>query len=407
MNYRTFFRTLAAVAVFAASLFVALPQASPAGSEALKIVTGPYLQAATENSVTIVWITNRNSTGAVELGPSGAELKTVANSRDGLIDANERVHKVALTDLKPGAVYRYRAVSRDILKFGSNKVDYGETVTSDLLEFRTFDRSKQEYSFLVFNDIHDISATIADLLKMNGDRPYDFVVLNGDTVSSLDGESRITPILDQAVASFASRIPLFWLRGNHETRGSFARQFPGYIASPTGRYYYSFSHGPVRFVVLDTGEDKTDSHVEYSGLADFERYRREEAEWLRAEVKTPAFRQARFRVVFAHMPFPAAPRPQAPGTPPSPFTGMEDGFRNFGATLDGAGVDMMISGHVHSPAIIQPEPGRHKYPIVRGGGPKDQGRTLIRVEVKGRTLDATILRPDGTVFGTSQVSSNR
>jgi len=106
------------------------------------------------------------------------------------------------------------------------------------------------------------------------------------------------------------------------------------------------------------------------------------------------------------MPFPAAPAPPRAGGP-SPFTGMADAFQNFGATLEQAGIDLMISGHVHTPAIINPEPGRHSYPIVRGGGPKDQGRTLIRVDVKDRTLEAAILRPDGTTFGTSKVQAAR
>ena len=407
MDRRIFLATAAAAAALAAGSLAAQQPVPASGPEPLRIVTGPYLQGASGTSMTILWITNRNATGAVEFGPPGGELQTAANSHDGLIDSNERVHKVALTGLSPGAAYRYRVVSRDILNFGSNKVDFGETLSSSFQEFRTFDRRKPDLSFLVFNDIHDIPATIRDLLKVNGDRPYDFVVLNGDTVSDFDREGRITAILDQAVASFASRVPLFWVRGNHETRGSYARQFPAYVASPEGRYFYSFDHGPVHFIVLDTGEDKVDNHPEYSGLVDFQRYRREEAEWLKADVKTEAFRRARYRVVFAHMPFPAAPAPPRAGAPSSPFTGMADDFQNFGATLEQAGIDLMISGHVHTPAIINPEPGRHSYPVVRGGGPKEQGRTLIRVEVKDRTLEATILRPDGTTFGASKVEAAR
>ncbi len=407
MHRREFFQTAAAVVALVASSSVALAQTAPAASEPLKIVTGPYLQAATETAMTVMWITNRNATGAVEFGPPNGELKTLVTSHDGLIDSNECVHKVVLTGLNPGAVYRYRVVSRDILTFGSNKVEFGETLRSDLQEFRTFDRRKEDLSFLVFNDVHDSPATIPDMLKVNAGRPYEFVVLNGDSVSGFDRESRVTAILDQAVSSFATRIPLIWGRGNHETRGGFARQFQAYVSSPNGRYFYSFDHGPVHFIVLDTGEDKTDSHVEYSGLVDFTSYRREEAEWLKSDVKTPAFQRARFRVVFAHMPFPAAPAPQRAGAAPSPFTGMADDFQYFGAILNQAGIDMMISGHTHNAAIIDAEPGRHSYPIVRGGGPKDQGRTLIRVEVKAKTLVAAILRPDGSTFGVSKVDAKR
>jgi len=58
---------------------------------------------------------------------------------------------------------------------------------------------------------------------------------------------------------------------------------------------------PVR---MPPGEDKGDSGAEYTGLVDFDAYRREQAQWLRQEIGTQAFRKARFRVALAHMPFP-------------------------------------------------------------------------------------------------------
>ena len=67
-----------------------------------------------------------------------------------------------------------------------------------------------------------------------------------------------------------------YVRGNHETRGRFARSLHDYIATPNGKFYYSFDAGPVHFVVLDTGEDKEDSHPAYSGLTDFTGYREEQ-----------------------------------------------------------------------------------------------------------------------------------
>jgi 3',5'-cyclic AMP phosphodiesterase CpdA len=317
---------------------------------------------------------------------------------------------VVLRDLAPGAVYRYRVVSRDILKFAPYKVDFGETVNTAFQEFRTPDTRKQVYSFLVFNDVHDIPATLPEMLKAAGDAPYDFVAMNGDIVDDIDREEQIIAMLSQAVASFASRIPMIWVRGNHETRGKLARDFPRYVDSPNGHYYYSFDHGPVHFIVLDTGEDKFDGSPEYSGLVDFYAYRRQQGEWLKAEVKSDAFRRAKFRVVFAHMPFPAGrrrPQGATASAQPDPFTGMADAFDNFGSTLEQAGIDMMISGHTHNAAIIEPEPGRHSYPIIQGGGPKGPGRTIMRISVDDRGLEATVLRPDGTTFGTRSVAAKR
>jgi UDP-2,3-diacylglucosamine pyrophosphatase LpxH len=164
----------------------------------------------------------------------------------------------------------------------------------------------------------------------------------------------------------------------------------------------------VHFVVLDAGEDKVDHHREYGGLADFSRYRREQGEWLKAEVKTKAFRRAKYRVVFCHMPFPSivAADPSRHNEP-NTFLGMADAFDQFGPTLDKAGVDLMLSGHTHTAAIIQPEPGRHRYPIVQGGGSRGADRTIIRVNVSDAGLEATILRPDGSSFGTCRVVPKR
>jgi acid phosphatase type 7 len=354
--------------------------------------------------MTVTWLTSRDARAVVEYGPLGGELKTAIASRDGLMDGIECLHKVVLCDLQPGTRYRYRVVSREIVKFQPYKVEYGESLTNEFREFRTFDRRQPDFSFVVFNDIHDQPTAIPELLKVAGARPYDFVALNGDILSYIENEAQIASVLNSAAASFASTVPMLWVRGNHETRGKFARQLPAYLASPNGRYYFSFDHGPVHFVVLDAGEDKFDDYPAYGGLVNFTRYRREQGEWLKAEVKTKAFRRAKYHVVFCHMPFPS--KEAADPTRHSEantFVGMADAFAQFGRTLDKAGVDLMISGHLHSPAIIQPEPGRHRYPIVLGGGPKGDNRTLIRVNVSSRELEAAITRPDGSVFGTCRV----
>jgi predicted phosphodiesterase len=352
----------------------------------------------------ITWVTDRNATGEVEFGPAEGELKRAFSSRDGLVAANERVHSVMLEGLQPGATYRYRVISREFVNFQAYKVELGETVSSEIREFRTLDRGKGEFSFLVLNDVHDQVSTIPEMLAVAGAAPYDFVVLNGDIVSHTDDEKPVLAVLSQTAASFASSTPMFWVRGNHETRGAFARHLSSYVGLPNGRYYYSFSHGPVHFVVLDAGEDKIDAHKEYSGLVDFTRYRREQAEWLKAAVRREEFQKAQYRVVICHMPF--ASRRAAEGMrerEENVFLGMAETFALFGETLETAGVDLMFSGHTHSAALIAPEPPRHSYPIVQGGGNKGAGRTVIRVNVSARGMDAAILRPDGSLFASCHI----
>ncbi len=371
--------------------------AAQAAAEALVISAGPCLENPTPDSISVMWMTNRNSTGWIEYGPAGGSLQKAVGSHHGLINANERIHRVTLSGLRPGVRYRYRVSSRDILDFGPNKVQFGETVSSETAEFQTLDRTTAALSFLVFNDIHEDRSTLPQMLAAAGDKPYELVFFNGDILSHFEQERQIADLLGDMSRQFATRIPFVWVRGNHETRGSLARRLPNYLDLPEGRYYFSFDYGPVHFVVLDTGEDKEDSHVEYSGLVDFDAYRREQAEWLQREIRTDAFRQAKFRVVLAHMPFPEATT--------GPSHGMNADFDQFGALLNQGKVDMMISGHIHRWAIDQPVEGRNNYPIVRGGGPSQQSRTVIRVEARGDRLHATILGPDGAVLGSTEVTA--
>lgn len=376
-------------------------------SRPINITTGPLLQSPTDTSMAVTWITDREATGVVEYGVEGGPLTTVFNSTDGLINANERLHQVVLRDLKPGTQYRYRVVSRDIVKFEPYKVTYGETATSEFKTFRTLDATKRSMSFIVLNDLHDIPESIPLLVKLVGAKPYDLAIFNGDIISYVEDEATITKMMDSAVQTFASEIPMVWVRGNHETRGKYARQFKSYMASPNGRYYYSFDHGPVHFTVLDSGEDKIDEYPAYAGLVDFFRYRREQGEWLKQEVQSAAFKRAKYRVVISHMPFAQKPGQRQTREVPDPFLGMDDAFKHFGATLNAAGVDIMFSAHMHRAAIVNPEEGWHNYPIVRGGGPKDAGRAAIRVDVDDKTLTATVVMADGSTFGVCKVDAKR
>jgi acid phosphatase type 7 len=368
------------------------------------VVAGPVLQCPTESKMRVTWITDRNATGTVEYGPTEGELNIGFASHHGLVDANQPLHSVVLENLRPGASYRYRVISREIVKFKPYKIDFGDTLTNEFHQFRTLDTRKADFSFLVLNDIHDQAATIPDLLKVAGPRPYEFVILNGDTISYSDDEKPVVSMLKQAGDSFASSIPMYWVRGNHETRGSFARQLPAYMGLPDERYYYSFDHGPVHFIVLDAGEDKLDTYPAYGGLVDFSRYRRQEAEWLKGHVRDESFRRAKYRIVLCHMPFPsrqaADPARYAEN---GVFLGMAEAYDQFGLTLESAGVDLMISGHMHAAAVVPPELPRHSYPIVQGGGNKGMGRTLIRVNVTSNELNAEILRPDGSQVNTCRV----
>lgn len=118
-------------------------------------------------------------------------------------------------------------------------------------------------------------------------------------LSTMNSEEQLfTGFMDGAIKEFATDIPLFQSRGNHEARGNFSPEFIRYFPTTTGAPYYMFKAGPVCFLVLDGGEDKPDSDKEYWELADFDKYREEQAEWLQKAVQEEEYKNAQYRIVF-------------------------------------------------------------------------------------------------------------
>lgn len=356
---------------------------------ALQIAAGPYLQCPDQSSMTILWITDADCTSWVEYGTGEVPDQKAIASQHGLVDAGQRIHRITLSGLKAGMEYRYRAVSKEILVFEAYKMTFGETVSSPVSTFTTLDGRKDTVSFIVLNDIHENNAILAALMKVASAKPYELAFLNGDILGDIGDEQQIIDhVLTPCTELFAGRIPLVYVRGNHETRGKFARMLPNYVGLDGNRFYRSFDQGPVHFVVMDSGEDKADSDKEYSGLADFDRYRTEEQAWLEKEIRSEAFRNAAFRVAIFHMPLYGAGG-----------HGPMDCRSKWGPLLDQGKVDVLISGHTHNFRILLPEAGKHEYPIFIGGKPKAKEAVVIRVEATRTTLEVTMTRDDGDVVG--------
>src|SRR5690606_27669895 len=84
-------------------------------SEANHVVVGPYLQNVSPTEATIIWVTNKNSVGWIEYGDRNHLNKKFFNYQNGLVMANNRVHKITLSGIKPGLTHRYRIVSTEIV----------------------------------------------------------------------------------------------------------------------------------------------------------------------------------------------------------------------------------------------------------------------------------------------------
>ena len=155
-----------------------VPATRPAGTQpALAITYGPYLQAPSDTTMTVCWMTSRKCVSAVEYAEgSSDQYATAVSTHFGLIDANVTFHAVRLSGLKPGTSYSYRVVSREIIDQQAYKVVFGDTIRSEANRFTTLDAKKPQFSFVVLNDRHEklpeLRAALAHLLNMDLSQPH-------------------------------------------------------------------------------------------------------------------------------------------------------------------------------------------------------------------------------------------
>jgi hypothetical protein len=362
---------------------------------AASIVVGPYLQAAEEEAITVMWLTDKRSTGWVEYGTDSGNLDRIAVSvHDGLVDAYTTTHKIRLTGLRPATRYYYRVMSEEILEFGPYyDKKFSRPFGSEVNTFKTFSVRDDVVSVICLNDVHDNGEMMRDLLKVGLDEPVDAVFLNGDIMEALFDEAQVVSnVLKPCADLFAKNVPFCYARGNHETRGPFARWIAEYFDSPgLNNFYYAFTCGPVHFIILDCGEDKVDSHAVYANLNRFDDYRTKQAEWLKEHVETKEFRNAPWRVLMTHMPIEAT----------ASRHGVLECWDKFSPYLNGT-IDLNVAGHTHRFRIVEPSPDQG-FPVVVGGDNKEEGATVIRMDATDSAIDITVKNLTGEIIGTYKI----
>lgn len=375
---------------FACCLIIAF-QANSQAKEKLEIIHGPYLLEPDENGITIVWATNKPCLSWVEYCGEGnfgtfpqwgGYPEIAKGSTNGLIDANSLLHSIRIENLEAATLYKYRIVSKEILQYDPYEVIYGDTTVDEIYEFETLSTQKTSFSFGAVTDMHERAAVLDTLLQNSPLDSMDMIFYTGDMLNWIGSEERIYDgLIDVSVDHFAKTKPFILTRGNHETRGPYARELISYFPHSSGKYYYAFSQGDVRFIVLDGGEDKEDTHPVYAGLVDFDHYRTEQARWLQNEVQSDEFNQASYKIVLTHIP---------------PFTGRGHGGMDltgkWGPILNGANIDLVISGHTHRFQIMEAREGQNTFPVLILG--KDM---MLKADVSPEQLSLSIRDIKGKV----------
>ena len=364
------------------------------GQEKIEIVCGPYLQNVTENEATIVWITNRNAVSWVELAPNdGSHFYAAERPRFYDHFAGHKqigmLHRITLKGLDGNTRYRYRIFSQEVLENNYGYTNFGKTASSRVFKaepygFKTLDPATHEVAFAVVNDIHEDTGLLNDLLCQTDLEKTDFIVFNGDMVNHVESEKQILDrVLSPAVKSFASGQQFYFVRGNHETRGIFAREYMRYFKTPSGMPYYGFRYGPAYFVVLDAGEDKPDSDIQYFGLGVWDEYREEQAQWLKRIIETEQFKTAVFKIVLMHIP-----------PTQNMWYGAVRAKEIFVPLLNQAGVNLMISGHLHRYYYVS-DADECNFPILINGR-----KQIVQVWITEKSMKIIVKDTAGKVLET-------
>jgi len=381
------------------------------GAEALRFRVLPHLQLLKENRVAVVWMTKTKATGYVTWSQDGWKTTHTAwRETDGLLDANFYVHKTVIDGFDPHLRLEYRAHSRTIGNFGPYNVSYAgeeDAVDGAMDAILPEDGS---VSWAMFNDVHE-NLDIYDKLVRHLDGISSFCVFNGDIINHVDDEEDVAHRLLSPLSrvSQEARLPVWYLRGNHETRGGFARNLRDYLALKNARYYGAATLGGVRFVFLDTGEDKQDGHREYSGLVAFDHYLEAQNAWLEREVASAEWRNAKARIVVRHIPGPLTEQLVLNGWP---WRHKLPRLDAMDAILKQANVTLCMSAHLHhwgwhDATVVRP------YPMIVGGGLKlgnpqsHDNATLVKCRLCAGKLTVQLFDQTGRVAIDKAISTAR
>jgi acid phosphatase type 7 len=317
---------LHAAAPMAALILTTVVDPGPAQAQ---LSRRPYLQNGSSTAVTVRWRTEESTDSRVWYGTTQGALDRTVDK-----DSDSREHEVRLTGLAPETRYFYAVGSTSGVLAGNDAGHFFVTAPPIgaarptrvwvLGDPGTGDSEQEEVrdAYYAFT-----GSRHTDLWLMLGDNAYD---------SGTDDEMQ--DHLFDVYPSMLRKSVLFPTRGNHESArsGGVAWHFRNHTMPTQGEAggvpsgteaYYSFDHGNIHFICLDSfGSSRS------SGGA--------MATWLRSDLEANS---QTWTIAYWHHP------PYSKGSHDSDEeTELIEMREHFNPILEEGGVDLVLNGHSHS-----------------------------------------------------------
>jgi PKD repeat protein len=303
------------------ALVAFVPRFSAAGSASL--TRGPYLQAAGQSTMTLVWNLDVSATCVLRWGPlPGPNWENVQSL------GASRVHVVELTALRPDTRYFYEVEADGVV-----------VATGGDCYFDTYPpiNSRKPFSFLAWGDSGTGDANqgaVAAQMNALSPRPA-FGLGIGDLIYPKGEVANYNPRFFTPYAQLLRNMVIWPAMGNHDAATQNGKPYRDAFVLPAAsgtELYYSFDYGSAHFVCLD-------SQVTYfAGSA----ARNAMLAWLTSDLDAANANVARWKFVFFHHP------PYSKGTHDSDAEAQLVWMRNnLNPIMEARGVDFVLTGHSH------------------------------------------------------------
>ena len=342
----------------------------------------PYLQNPTNGGITVMWETTVPAYSWVEYGTDKENLQRARLLVDGQVICNNDLHKIRIEGLQPGKKYYYRVCSTEILSYKAYSKEFGQTAVSEFSTFEIPEADEDEFTAIVFNDLHQRSNVFQALMEQVKDVDYDFVFFNGDCIDDPVDNAQASRFIKQLTEGVkADQVPVFFMRGNHEIRNAYSIGLRNHFDYVGDKTYGAFNWGDTRIVMLDCGEDKPDDTPVYYDLNDFSQLRKDQVGFIKQEMGSKAFKKAKKRILIHHI----------------PLYGYEDNQCNdlWRPVLEKAPFDICLNAHLHKYAYHAKGSQKCAYPVIVGGGNRVENATVIVLEKKKNELKVKVLNAKG------------